>query len=67
MVDVEGIGVTDVDALEPEVGDNVLADVDIVTMGIIDGADSIVTAVEYTTVNGDEVVVVAQQDEVGIG
>ena len=51
--DKERVGITDMDTLIPEVENVVIGNRDIVALGVVNRAYSIVTAVEQTVVDGD--------------
>ena len=64
--DKERVGITDMDTLIPEVENVVIGNRDVVALGVVNRAYSIVTAVEQTVVDSDIVVLVAQKHQVGI-
>ena len=67
VVNRQRVGIADMDTLVPEVEDDVLLNGDIVAIFIIDRTHGIVTTVEETAVNRDEMVSITQKDKAGIG
>ena len=62
-----GVGVAQINALEPEVENVGVDDGDVVAIVVATRAHGVVTAIEQAAVECDEVVVVAQKHDVGIG